>query len=280
MLPEAIDRAAKILRTVRLRQELIDDLPEEYRPKTIEDAYAIQDRLLELLGEDIGGWLVGCTNTEIQKQLGLHEPYTARILASSLFKSPAKLCLPTTLPVVLEMEFAFTLSKDIPHRATPYSEDEVARAIRSVHPAIEVVLGHFHDWPSKDIYSLIADNGTDGPLIFGEGVTDWESLDLGEISVTLSINGKIVREGTGSKVLAGPLSVMTWLANHAERDPGLCAGFIINTGSCTSMYSAKCGDVAAANFGPLGTVVLEIATRKNDAHSQSAPPAAGEFGVS
>jgi 2-keto-4-pentenoate hydratase len=266
MLPEAIDRAAGILRTVRLRQELIDDLPEGCTPKTIEDAYAIQDRLVVLLGEDIAGWLVGCTNPEIQEQLGLREPYTARLLASSPFKSPAILQVPTALPVVLEVEFAFTLSEDIPRRATPYSEGEVSRAIRSVHPAIEMVLGHYHDWPSKDIYSLIADNGTDGALIVGEGVADWESLNLGEIPVTLSINGQVVREGAGSRILGGPLSVMTWLANHAERAPGLRAGHIINTGSCTSMYAAKRGDVAVADFGPLGAATLEIATVENGAY--------------
>lgn len=266
MLPEAIDRAARILTTVRRRQQLIDDLPDDCRPKTLEDAYAIQDRLVELHGEDVGGWLVGCTNPEIQEQLGLREPYAARVLVSSLFKSPAKLHLPSTLPVVLEVEFAFTLSRDLPHRVTPYSEDEVAKAIRSAHPAIEVVLGHFVDWPSKDIYSLIADNGTDGPLVFGAGVSDWRSMDLREVAVTLSINGEIVRKGSGSRVMEGPLSVMTWLANHVKRTPGLRAGHIINTGSCTPMYFAQYGDVAIADFGPLGTVTLEIAALENSAH--------------
>ena len=266
MLPEAIDRAARILRNARLRQQVIDDFPDDCRPRSVEDAYAIQDRLLELLGEDTGGWLVGCTNPEIQEQLGLREPYSARVLASSLFKSPAKLRLSSTLSVVLEVEFAFTLSRDLPHCATPYSQDEVARAIRSVHPAIEVVLSHFTDWPSKDIYSLIADNGTDGPLVFGAGVSDWRSMDLRVIPVTLSINGEIAREGTGSKVMEGPLSVMTWLANHAERPPGLRAGHVINTGSCTPMHSAQFGDVAVADFGPLGSVTVELATLERRAH--------------
>jgi 2-keto-4-pentenoate hydratase len=259
MIPEAVDRAAKILKVARLKHELIEDLPETCRPTTIADAYAIQDRLVELLGEPVAGWLVGCTNVEIQRQLGLSEPYAARVLASSLFKSPATLWLPATLPPILEVEFAFTLSQDLPHRATPYSHDEVANAIRSVHPAIEAVLGHLRDWPSKDIYSVVADNGTDGALILGEGVTEWQSLDLAGVATTLSVNGRLVREGAGSRVLAGPLSVMTWLANHNQRSPGLRAGQIVNTGSCTPMCSVQAGDVAVADFGPLGAVTLEIA---------------------
>jgi 2-keto-4-pentenoate hydratase len=265
MTPEAIDRVARILRILRLGHQLIENLPDECRPETLQEAYAVQDRLFELLGEETGGWLVGCTNPAIQTQLGLQEPYAARVLASSLFKSPARLHLPTTLPVVLEVEFAFTLRNDLPQRATPYSEDEVASAILSVHPAIEIVLGHLRDWPSKDIFSLIADNGTDGPLVFGAGVTDWRSLDLTAIAVTLSVNGAMVRQGAGSKVMQGPLSVMTWLANCAQRAPGLRAGQVINTGSCTPMYPAEHGDLAVADFGPLGSVTVELATRDSRA---------------
>ena len=265
MLPDTIDRAARILRTVRLRQELIDDLPEACRPRTIEDAYAIQDRLVELLDKDIGGWLVGCTNPAIQKLLGLEQPYSARLFASSVFNTPARLS--TALPVVLELEFAFTLSRDLPIRTTLYSDDEVAGAIRSVHPAIEMVIGHFTDWPSKDIFSLMADNGTDGALIVGEGVTDWTTLDLRDLPVTLSINGEIVRKGAGSKISGGPLSVITWLANHAQRAPGFRAGHVINTGSCTSIYSAKRGDLALADFGPIGTVTLTLAALDDALHA-------------
>jgi 2-keto-4-pentenoate hydratase len=258
MLQPAIDHAAQILKQLRLSQALTDDLPAEYQPKTIADAYAIQDRLAELLGEDVAGWLVGCTNPAIQRQLGLSGPYAARVFASSLFSSPARLRLPATLPVVLEVEFAFTLAKDLPCRDAPYSADEVASAVQSVHPAIEVVLGHFVDWPSKDIYSLIADNGTDGPLVLGPGVDDWRVIDLREVAVSLTVNGKTVRQGDGFQVMEGPLSVMTWLANHSQRAPGLRAGQVVNTGSCTPMYRAEHGDVAQADFGPLGSAIVEL----------------------
>ncbi len=265
MLQPAMDHAAQILKQLRLSQQLIDDLPAECQPNTIADAYAIQDRLAELLGEDVGGWLVGCTNPAIQRQLGLSEPYAARVFASSLFQSPARLRLPGTLRVVLEVEFAFTLSKDLPRREAPYSAVEVASALRSVHPAIEVVLGHYVDWPSKDIYSLIADNGTDGPLVLGPGVRDWQAIDLREIVATLTVNGETARQGDGSKVMEGPLSVMTWLANHNRRAPGLRAGHVVNTGSCTALYSAEHGDIAQADFGPLGSVTVELGTSDRDA---------------
>ena len=262
MRPESIERAAKLLRDVRLKHELLDELPVECRPTTIDDAYAIQDRLAELLGEQFSGWLVGCTNQDVQQQLGLTEPYAARMLSSSLHTSPATVHVPLSLPPVVEVEFAFTLASDLPPRSVPYTEQQVAAAVRSVHPAIELVVGHFRDWPSNDIYSVVADNGTDGPLILGKGVTDWQSVDLTTVSVALSVNGRLVREGSGSRVLQGPLSVLTWLANCPQRPPGLLAGHVINTGTCTSLYHARHGDAAIADFGPLGAVNLQIAARK------------------
>lgn len=258
MLPAAIDRAATRLKDARVEKRLLDDLPEDCRPRTIDEAYAIQDRLVDMLGDSVGGWFLGCTNVAIQQQLGLNEPYYARLLESSVQESPSSLRPPKELSAVLELELAFRLSKDIPPKRGEYTENEIPSFIASVHPAIEVVIGHFRDWTHKDIYSVIADNGTDGVLVHGEGVTEWQSLNLNEVPIKLSVNGNVVREGTGGNVLDGPLSAMTWLANHCDRSPGLRAGHINNMGSCTPMYFAQPGDVAVADFGPLGTVTVEI----------------------
>lgn len=258
MKPEQVGRAAEIVRQARRKGELLTEIPAACRPRELGEAYAIQDHLIGLLDEQIGGWFLGCTNAEIQQQLGLSDPYSARLLASSLFTSPATLSVPSNLPVVLEVEFAFKLGQSLPQRSAPYSEQEVASAVATVHPAIEVVISHFVDWTHQDIYSLIADNGTDGALVVGGAAEQWQDLELKWIEASLIVNGEQTREGRGSNVLRGPLSALTWLANHLDREPGLRRGHIINTGSCTAMYFANPGDIAIADFGPLGQVTLEL----------------------
>ncbi|MDH3689105.1 MAG: fumarylacetoacetate hydrolase family protein [Gammaproteobacteria bacterium] len=258
MKREQIARAAEIVQQAREKGELLTEIPTACRPSTLGEAYAIQDHLIVLLDEQIVGWFLGCTNREIQQQLGLGDPYSARLLASSLFTSPATLAFPPDLPVVLEVEFAFKLGQSLPRRSPPYSEQEVASAVAAVHPAIEVVIGHFVDWTHQDVYSLIADNGTDGALVVGDGAEQWQDLDLRQIEVSLIVNGEQTREGRGSNVLQGPLSALTWLANHVDRKPGLRQGHIINTGSCTAMYFVNPGDIAVADFGPLGQVTLKL----------------------
>jgi 2-keto-4-pentenoate hydratase len=224
---------------------VIDGLPFGSEPRTLEDAYAIQDRLIQMLGWEIGGWFCACTNPEIQKLLGLSEPYYARLLKRDIKKSPAVLRQADYPPMVVECEFAFLLRKDLPARPHPYTREEVAATIERVHPAMEVVAGHLKDWQQQDVFAVIADNGTDGALVYGEpSVEDWRSVDLPGIEIPLRVNGEEARRGRGSNVLGDPLEAFVWLANALSKaGVGLKAGHIHNTGTATSIQSVAQGDV-------------------------------------
>jgi 2-keto-4-pentenoate hydratase len=223
------------------------------------DAYAVQDRVFEGLEEDTGGWFVGCSNPAIQEQLGLDGPYCARLPASTVHEGPANLD-PAGLPTItLEVEFAFRLAADLQSRARPYAREEVAAAVASVHPTIEVVTSHLEDWVRQPIFSLIADNGTDGALVVGAGLQDWRSLDLGAVTTELHVNGECVRQGSGAKVMGDPLEAMVWLAIACSaKGTGLTAGHVHNTGSCTDMYLAQPGDHAVARFAGLGAAEVRF----------------------
>ena len=80
---QQIDAAAALLVQARRENRVIDGIPDDCRPATLEDAYAVQDRLIELLGWPTRGWFCACTNKTIQSMLGLHEPYHARLLADA-----------------------------------------------------------------------------------------------------------------------------------------------------------------------------------------------------
>jgi len=102
---------------------------------------------------------------------------------------------------------------------------------------------------------VLADNGTDGPLVCGEGTADWRRIDRLNLPVTLRVNGKVAAEGKGANALGDPLKALTWLANALNaKGIGLKAGETINTGTCAPLIPAKPGDEAVASFGPLGDV--------------------------
>lgn len=261
MLNESqIDEAAEVLVRARRDNAVIDAIPEHCRPKSLEDAYAVQDRFVERLGWPVSGWYCACTNRAIQELLELDEPYCARLFADFVRQSPAELRAGDFPPMVLECEFGFRLARDLPPRATPYTRSEVEAAIDSVHPTIEVVAGHLKDWTSQDVFSVIADNGTDGVLVVGPGRRDWRAFALPEVAVTLSVNGTLERRGTGANVLGDPVGSFVWLANSraGARGAGLKAGDIHNTGTATEIYWVTPGDEAVADFGPLGEVRVSV----------------------
>lgn len=256
-----IDQAARILVAARHDNAVIDAIPKDCRPNTLADAYAVQDRMAALLGWRCGGWYCACTNTVIQEMLGLAEPYYARLFSEFIFDSPAALDARAFPPMVLECEFGFRLKRDLPPRDEPYARAEVEDAIATLHPTIEVVAGHLRDWPNQDVWSVIADNGTDGALIVGAGISDWRALDLVTLPVTLTVNGTLERTGCGANVLGDPIASFMWLANaRARAGEGLKAGDIHNTGTATDIFWITPGDEAVADFGGLGEVRLKIET--------------------
>lgn len=257
---DQIERAAKALAEARCTVTVLDRLPDGSEPQTLADAYAIQDRLIALLGWEIGGWYCACTNSEIQRLLSLSEPYYARLFARAIKPSPATLRQADYPPMVVESEFAFRLKADLPARARPYARAEVLDAIGSVHPAIEVVAGTLKDWPTQSVFAVIADNGTDGALVRGEpGVADWRSLDLPGMDVRLSVNGVVTRRGRGANVLGDPLQSFVWLANARSRaGGGLKAGQLHNTGTATSIQPVGPGDHVKVEFVGLGTAEMRV----------------------
>ena len=225
----------------------------------MQEAYAVQDRLFEMLGAELGGWFLGCTNPAIQAQLGITHPYAARLMRAVLYPSPAVVAVPRGLPIVLEVEFAFRLGRDLPPKDAPYLQEQVAQAVAAVHPTIEVVVSRLAEWTRQPFFDLVADNGTDGGLVYGDAVSEWREIDLSGVSVELSVDGGTLQTGTGKNIDGGPLAMLTWLANHvSDKGIGLKEGQLCNTGSCTSIQYVDNGASASAKFEGLGSVTLEL----------------------
>ena len=226
---------------------------------SLADAYAVQGRFLDILSWDVEGWFCACTNTKIQEILRYDEPFYARRLADLIFASPAALKVSEFPPIALECEFGFRLKHDLPNRGEAYSRADVEAAIATVHPTIDVVAPYLKNWTEQDVFSVIADNGADGALVYGEGVPDWQALDLANMEITLAVNGNVAREGTGANVLGDPMEALIWLVNAcANAGDGLRAGHLHHTGTATELYWANAGDEILATFDGLGTVSLNI----------------------
>jgi len=259
MKTDQIEIAAQNLLKARLNRYQIDSLPTECVPTTVDEAYAIQDRLHNLLDESVAGWFLGCTNDEALERLNANGPYSARLFKKDLFEAPIQFAHDHFFDIWIDCEFAFELAYDLPTRSISYKPEEIMDAVISVYPAIEVVNGYLRNWQQQPIGAIMADNGTDGALILGSACHRDCAKELREVQVTAYRNGKIAATGSGADVLGDPWITMTWLANEqSRRGHGLKAGNINNTGSCTKPFHATIGDTIVVDYASLGRVEVKF----------------------
>jgi 2-keto-4-pentenoate hydratase len=249
-------RAARTLTAARRAGMRIDALPDGCIPVSEEEAYQIQDLTVACYGERVAAWKIGATHPNSQAGLGVSGPVASRLFEPSILHGSQT--LPDHFLIRgLEAEYAFLLGADLPPQGAPYPREQIAAAVKSVHPAIEVVDTRFSS-QQKGVLA-IADNVNDSHWLYGDGVSDWQTLDIINAEVTMAVNGEVVVRGSGAEVLGDPLVSLSWLVNeHAAQREGLRAGQFITTGSCTGLYKAPPGCSATASFAGLGELSVQF----------------------
>lgn len=261
MDPAMAKQAAALIWAAWREKRPLEALPEQCRPRTIDDGYAIQDALVELVGDPVVGWKIGATSRQAQAMLNVDGPFCGRVFGSNLLQSPAMLGSGAVRLNLVEAEFAFRLSRDLPPRARAYSIAELDDAVEAVYPAIELPDARFVEWSTMGVAHLIADDACAGYLILGRAEPAWRGLDLAGHAVSASVDGQVVGTGSGAEVLGDPRIALTWLANErARRGDGLARGQVVTTGSCLQPFTVTPGQSVTADFGRLGTVELSFGT--------------------
>ena len=250
--------AARTLTAARRAGTRIDlsALPAGCAPTTDEDAYQIQDLVVACFGERVAAWKVGATHPNAQAALGVSGAVAARLFEPNVLKGSQS--FPDTYMIRgLEAEYAFLMGSDLPPEGAPYSREQIIAAVKSLHPAIEIVDTRFTSLQQGVL--TIADNVNDSQWLYGDGVSDWQQLDIINAPVTMAVNGEVVVAGSGGEVLGNPITSLMWLINdHAGQREGVRAGQFITTGSCTGLYKAPQGCEAKASFGELGELTVKF----------------------
>lgn len=258
---EQIQRAAELLWKTWAEEGRIDAIPEECRPASRADGYAIQRQVAEVSGQTTVGWKIAATSSAGQKHLQVDGPLAGRLLAQRVYSDGAAVPFGNNAMRVAEAEFAFRMGRDLPPRPQPYELSEVMAAIDSLHPAIEIPDSRYRDFCIVGSPQLIADNACAHYFVLGPATTaDWRAIDLSAHTVRAELNGTLAREGIGANVLGDPRLAMTWLANELRiHNIGLSAGEVITTGTSVIPIPIELGSQLLADFGVLGRVTASLA---------------------
>ena len=239
----------------------IAELPDAMRPRTRAEGYEAAAEVARHSGSAVAGWKIAATSEAGQKHINVDGPLVGRILKSRLLPQGSAVTLGDNIMRVAEAEFAFGFAKDLPPRATPYSEAEALEAVGSLHLSIEVPDSRYADFTKVGAAQLIADTACASWLVLGPPVeTPWRHLDLSAHVVKGLRNGELVAEGAGKAVLGGPVKALTWFVNEAATYcGGVKAGQFVTTGTCIIPMAVSPGDHATVDYGDLGAISCRIA---------------------
>ena len=257
-----IERTAKYFHTAHCNGKRYEGAPVEYRPKNLEEAYAAQDRFLELSSTgspSVAGYKIAVTSQVIQQLVGLAHPCLGTIRGGSVYTSPSRLAESEFHHVAVECEIAFTLKDHLAPIRGEQNRESVRTLIESCHPAFELIEDRYADYSTMDALSLIADNCWCGGVVLGPAMTDWQTLALDQLTGTLEINHKKVGEGVTRDALGHPLEGLAWVANTlAEQGKSLKGGMVVITGSIIATEFLNSGDTAVFSVDGLGRTELNL----------------------
>jgi 2-keto-4-pentenoate hydratase len=257
-------QAARFLLEAHRAREPFGPMPETCAPRTVDEAYAVQEAFHTLLSATHGpvaGYKIALTSPVMQQMVGFHAPFAGAILARTIHLAPVTLHRTDYGRLGIECEIAVQLGADLPAARAPYSRDQVADAVAAVVPAFELVDDRQADYAQLAalILTLIADNAWNAGIVLGPSVRDWRAIDLAAAHGALVINDAVVGEGHGRDAMGHPLEALVWLVNMlAQRGKSLTQGMMVMTGSIVATTFVNPGDTASFSVDGLGEVWLGV----------------------
>jgi 2-keto-4-pentenoate hydratase len=257
-------RAAQWLYDAHARRERFAPLPDDLAPRSVDEAYGIQDEFVALRAQQlgaIGGHKIALSTPQMQKFLGVDAPQAGVMLESTLHRTPARVRAAHYVNLIIEFEIALQIADGLPAADAPFSRERVAQAVGAAMPAIELAddRSAVYTELARRPLELICDNAWNEGAVLGYPVEQWRKLDLAQVRGVASINGREIGEGRGADALGHPLDALAWIANHlASSGRSLVRGDVVITGSLVTTKPGRAGDLVKFAVEGLGEVELRI----------------------
>lgn len=249
---EIIDYLLSAERETREVVKITDTYPD----LTIEKAYELQDGLLDRRLEQnktkTVGVKLGLTSKAKQEMMGVNESIYGFLHADMLAYEWEPMKRSELIHPKAEPEIAFFLDRDL--EGENVTEEDVIAATKYVAPALEVIDSRYKDFRFT-LTDVVADNCSSIKFVVGSQLVSPDKLDLGNIGMVMSKNGKVEQTGSSAAVLGHPATAIAWAAQQlSRRGKGFKKGQIILSGAMSEAIAFDSGDTITAQFNGLGSV--------------------------
>ncbi|BBB25846.1 hypothetical protein [Amphritea japonica] len=252
-----IQAAAKVLVDRRLNNRLTGPLEPPFRPSTVDDALAIQQAVIELAEDSVGGWKCALP-IEID---GLKEvPVLAPIFTESVYQGSC--CSMNTDEGVckIEPEIAFQFGQTLPRRPQPYTDQEIVAALSGARLSLELIQSRYLDPDSISYFEHLSDCLFNQGLYLGPEISLEQAFKASEIEFSLKIGSISESVGiSGKHPNIYPQVPLFWLVNFLrERGRGIEAGQWVITSSYAGVIEIPTDKVFTLAYEKLGEISLQF----------------------
>lgn len=256
-----IDTVARAYHHAEKTRELVRPPTAQYPGFTIEDAYAVQRRWVEIKvgeGNRIKGHKIGLTSRAMQRQANITEPDYGALMEDMFYGDGAEIPMSRFIQPRLECEIGFVIGRRL--TGPDCTIFDVLSATDYVVPTLEIVDGRAHrldpdTGKQRNVLDSIADNAGNAALIVGGRPMRPMDLDLRWVAALCYRNNVIEESGVAAAVLNHPANGVAWLANKlAPFGIALEPGQFVLGGSFTSVVEARAGDTFHVDYGSFGSV--------------------------
>lgn len=249
--------AADLLHAAYREGRQLAELPEAVRPRTMAEGYAIQDRLLDAIGDEFAGWKLAIGSHKGKRSSGVGRSIAGRVLKGQLHADGAEIRMPHAGAVTVEFEIAYVIGRDIAPDAPVAA---AASVVAETRVAFELVLSRFLDRRAVGWPSFCADNSAFQSLVIGPAIGSGDLAALAD-SLVVAVDGvERVRAVTGEDE-TDPLAALTdLLAVARERGVTIPAGSIVSTGTLSVPFDLTGPATITARFAgrTLGFSLLPV----------------------
>lgn len=221
---------------------------------TLEEAYAVQRLLIELrLGRGARqvGMKMGFTSRAKMAQMGVSDLIWGRLTDDMLIEEGGSIDLSRYVHPRVEPEICFLLGKRLHGDVTPL---QALAAVEAVAPALEVIDSRYRDFKFS-LPDVVADNASSSGFVVGQ----WQrpDLDLSNLGLLMSIDGRTVESGSTAAILGSPVRALVAAARlAAQQGEALEPGSLVMAGAATAAVALRPGTAVRCEFQSLGSVAF------------------------
>ena len=221
-------------------------------------AYQAQAKLVaeRLKSDELAGYKAGLTSKAGQARFKVDGPVHAALFKSGELEGAPILKLSDYTRLMLEIELGFVLKRDIKEPLTDM--ETLKAAIDYLLPVVELPDVAFKDMSTVSGSDLIRSNVASNAFIRGKAISEWQGLDINNLTASIRHNEKLLVAGKGSDASGDQWQALMWLINERlAMGDELKQGQLLITGALGKMIPAQKGQFKA-EIESLGMIEFRI----------------------